>query len=146
MHRLFFWTLKWIIGASIAFAYCSCNCFVGLVISPTVFYFSSCSNKVIFLISHAFLGQVISIPQIFKRPIKIYSKSTTTWLESFLGKRYFFLMSNETFFCNINLQRCKNNKDAKLTKMLISTTKHNFRLENLTFRKVVLGKIWDRMF
>ena len=111
-------------GASIPFAYCSCYRFIYIVISSAVFYFSSCSDKVIFFIRDVFWGQVIISPQIFLRTIKIYSKSTTTLLESFQEKRYFFLMSNETFFCNINF--------TKLTKMLISTTKHNFRFENLT--------------
>ena len=125
-------------GASIPFAYCSCYRFIYIVISSAVFYFSSCSDKVIFFIRDVFRGQVIISPQISLRTIKIYSKSTTTLLESFQEKRYFFLMSNETFFCNINF--------TKLTKMLISTTKHNFRFENLTWSTFLSHLKWDTMF
>ena len=125
-------------GASIPFAYCSCYRFICLVISSAVFYFSSCSDKVTFFVRDVFWGQVIISPQIFLRTIKTYSKSTTTLLESFQGKIYFFLMSNETFFCNIYF--------TKLTMMLISTTKHNFRFETLTWTTFLSHLKWDTMF
>ena len=99
-------------GASIPFAYCSCYRFIYLVISSAVFYFSSCSDKVIFFVRDVFWGQVIISPQIFLRTIKIYSKSTTTLLESFQEKRYFF--SNVKWNLLLQYKFYKINKDANL--------------------------------